>query len=275
LDYAKPEDVPALQARLELLAENENNLARSSIVKCRDEINIWKQDLNEYINNTNAFTDTIKVVGQLDTNGTLTNGSLKFFGVGPLGDFIPISLGIIPTSEDIHEEVEKGMCDLISSDNKQQIENNVVTSFTYNRLAARDYCNSWTSNATQACQTGSNTKQDKSKYNPNYTKYTCTDCANFVSQGLYAGGYPKTTTWKPYTSAWIYVPSLASYLTSNGWVTTTKGNCVAGYPFRLSSSQHFMMMTYNDGTTQRYSAHTSDVKNANWYNASAIFYKPQ
>lgn len=53
--------------------------------------------------------------------------------------------------------------------------------------------------------------------NPNYKSFEGIggDCTNFISQILYAGGFKKTQTWKPYTNAWIRVEDIYSYLTSH------------------------------------------------------------
>lgn len=48
-------------------------------------------------------------------------------------------------------------------------------------------------------------------YNPEYKTYKGAggDCANFVSQCLYAGGFPmKTKVWEPSQSAWKGAQSL-------------------------------------------------------------------
>ena len=63
---------------------------------------------------------------------------------------------------------------------------NLLGGYTYNVAAAVAYAD----------------KYAKS-YNPSYVKHTNNDCANFVSQCIYAGGIPKDTVWKPESMAWI------------------------------------------------------------------------
>jgi hypothetical protein len=53
----------------------------------------------------------------------------------------------------------------------------------------------------------------------------------------------------------------------------TLGTCVAGYPIKASST-HVVLMTYNDGVTQKYTGHTNDRRNATWnYPPAAVYYR--
>ena len=71
---------------------------------------------------------------------------------------------------------------------------NLLGGYTYNVAAAVAYAD----------------KYAKS-YNPSYVKHTNNDCANFVSQCIYAGGIPKDTVWKPESMAWINTHRLLDY----------------------------------------------------------------
>lgn len=81
-------------------------------------------------------------------------------------------------------------------------------------------------------------------YNPAYNNYNSVggDCANFVSQCLYAGGLPMTDGWMyQKTVSWTYASSLYSYLAENCGTAITNpaaSNIRAGDPvFYYSSSQ--------------------------------------
>jgi hypothetical protein len=79
---------------------------------------------------------------------------------------------------------------------------------TYDRQAAASY----------ALQYSSNTSGTAS-YNSAYTVFP-SDCANFVSQCLYAGGMYKTTGdagWHPNTYPWKGTISLKNFLEGRGW----------------------------------------------------------
>jgi len=63
--------------------------------------------------------------------------------------------------------------------------------YTYNRTTAATYINRWVTNTTSRCQTAPViVTQNIGDYNPAYGWWICADCANYVSQALYAGGLP-------------------------------------------------------------------------------------
>ena len=75
-------------------------------------------------------------------------------------------------------------------------------------------------------------------YNLDYAQFSPNDCANFVSQCLYAGGIPKDDTWGtlegryPYygTDTWVGANPLYRYLVDNGHgYAVSKEDLVAGY----------------------------------------------
>lgn len=274
LNYAKAEDAPAVKGRLEFMNKNGKGLSKKQLDKVQKEIAIWKHDITEYITVPQNSFDRIKIEAQLDSNESIIPGSVKILGEGPIGgEYIPINIADIPTPDKVKEDAYRTIKKSVNSPSPD-----VTAAALYQRLTARDYVKKWSSNTTKVCSTTSTTKQDPTYYNTaQYTKwYECNDCANFVSQGLNAGGIPTDTTWKPYTSAWIGVTALKDYmLNNNRMVAATDNNvneCVAGYPFRLSSGSHFMMMTYNDGTTRKYSAHTSDRNDVTWYTSTGAYY---
>lgn len=59
---------------------------------------------------------------------------------------------------------------------------------------------------------------DSSYYNPDYPNYIGQggDCANFVSQCLYAGGFPTSSQWKSGSAAWISCIYQLNYLRPYG-----------------------------------------------------------
>ena len=99
-------------------------------------------------------------------------------------------------------------------------------------------------------------------YNGSYSYYQCNDCTNYMSQALFYGGIPETSTWKPYTSAWINVNAFYNYMSSKGYLSQTSvssvpaGGLVTFGP--IGSMTHTEMVVYNDGSTQEYSGHTTD-----------------
>ena len=75
----------------------------------------------------------------------------------------------------------------------------------YDRVAARDYARKY------SC--GTCTTSPHACRNTNYTFYNGADCANFVSQAIYAGGISQESRWKPGTITWI----------NTGWSTEYYG----------------------------------------------------
>lgn len=70
---------------------------------------------------------------------------------------------------------------------------------TYNPWSAAAYANCWAWTR-----------------NPRYYNYRNADCANFVSQALSYGGMPRTSTWRPYTLAWVNANAHRRYFSQRG-----------------------------------------------------------
>lgn len=68
-------------------------------------------------------------------------------------------------------------------------------------------------------------------YNHSYVEYRGVDCANFVSQCLYAGGMPKTGVWFPKSVAWINVMAHIRHFKGYGmFLTASDYNVAKGNP---------------------------------------------
>ena len=69
------------------------------------------------------------------------------------------------------------------------------------------------------------------KYNRKYKEYRGVDCANFVSQCLYAGGMPKTSDWYPQSVNWINVMGHIRHFKAYGmFLTASDSNVLKGNP---------------------------------------------
>lgn len=142
------------------------------------------------------------------------------------------------------------------------------TGFYYNRSAAKNYINTYTSNTSKLCS-GSNPAdqvfQDTSKYNTSY-KYLwqvtkCNDCVDYVSQALRQGGFPTDGTWYPQIQsyAWNVTYGLLSYLNSLAALQTYSCTSlqVGDLAFTSSMSHSVMIGGINP---LRFSGHTRDRK---------------
>lgn len=147
-------------------------------------------------------------------------------------------------------------------------------SFTYDRIAARDWArNNW--NAA-----------------PEYPSSAVpgTDCANFVSKALNAGGIPEDKSGKWYrASTWGGWPGdhwfrtgyngstgVVIYMTNKGYFyKVTNENVVsAGCIMYWNNTSHVALVTYGDGSTIKYTQHgASQTKDTVYRSENASFYK--
>lgn len=223
------------------------------------------EEYDQYIGNASDFYYSILVTTDVD-------GNVTFVGGGTYSNYIPIE-EFFPATED--EMKESGSENLLSAvsvavqeisdvDLVDEAESAVVAASTaYKRVSARDYANKWTSTVSVSPYI------DESKYNPAYRSYNSLggDCANFVSQAIYEGGGISTTsTWKPYTGAWVGSTALKEYFydTAGLWTESNLANCNAGgvlvYCDSSGDEYHVAMCVHNDTVTRKYSAHNRDRK---------------
>lgn len=147
------------------------------------------------------------------------------------------------------------------------IENNFVqvasVHYSYSVTDAVTYMRRYTSNPStcSVCKTSCTSRANTAKYNSAYKNYASShsDCANYISQALAEGGIPEDNTWKPESLAWVNVGELTTYMTNNGYWTSVSYNTVQkGDIIKFNGISHLAMVTYFDGTTYGYSAHTRD-----------------
>ena len=133
-----------------------------------------------------------------------------------------------------------------------------VNASGYNPQAACEYAEAWSG----------------SKRNPDYESYPKADCANYVSQCLRAGGLELGDDWKPYISAWIYVPSFVQALQNRGYQVIENptadqilpGNPVV-YQWSWSSvpwSHAMICVGYDSNGVPIINGHTNDRTHVAW-----------
>lgn len=159
---------------------------------------------------------------------------------------------------------------------------------SYDRIAARDYALDHSSNPTSCYDDGPNCTvvQDRTKWNnseyPYFSLFKHSDCADFVSQAMSAGGLPEGGTWfrtknvstQSWGAAWTSVGSLKEYMTDASheyWDSSTYALCNAGN-ILLTSDEHVVMITLNDTITHRYTGHTNDRKDRVFSDVSSYQY---
>lgn len=244
------DDIPYVKG----LKKKSINLVATNAVKkvvAENTLKAKVKELEEYIGIAQDQNDSFRITANI-SNGSLDLSSAKLEFLDYL-DWVPAS-AFIPASES----------EMITSGENDMVELASTTSSTfatatvaYDRLAARDYANRWTSENPPG-------GQDASKYNSSYTYYS-NDCANYVSQALFAGGIPTDTTWKPQSIAWINTGlnisnGLMDYMvgTKGYFKKVAKSGVAAGGIIYALGYSHVMMVVANDGVTMQYSAHTTD-----------------
>ncbi|MBD5483128.1 MAG: hypothetical protein HDR15_11515 [Lachnospiraceae bacterium] len=97
-------------------------------------------------------------------------------------------------------------------------------------------------------------------YNTEYERHHQNDCANYVSQCMYAGKFPITGTWYPESTPWVNVGGLVGTMTqAHFWAECGSNEVVAGDV--VASSGHVMFVCGVDANNVYVCAHTHDRKN--------------
>lgn len=203
-----------------LVKVNNGKMNNSSIAKASKFIEKKFNDLNGYIGKEDDTSLILKVSADT-SNDIIVEDSITIMAEN-IDTFIPVE-DLLPKSS---EEME------VSGSTDMQLEMDSVDEgyspslyTNYNRIAARDYANTYTSNATTCDVHGSscpaNVVQNRSKWNlaayPYYDALCHNDCANYVSQSLNAGGIPKDNYWKYYRSEWANTVSLKTYMVNKSY----------------------------------------------------------
>jgi len=161
------------------------------------------------------------------------------------------------------EDIGMDILHMFDQNNEAVIDNPENMRYSYNRTAAASYINYYVRTTTSRCQTVPViVLQDESVWNPNYYPYYCADCANYVSQGLFAGGLPPDGTWYYGGTTWIRVGELQSWITSTGKGGTTACASLLAGDVGIQPNTHIVMVGAINPI--RYSAHTSDRLLASW-----------
>ncbi len=141
----------------------------------------------------------------------------------------------------------------------------------YNRVTARDYARTWSCTSGKMESHGCN--------NPDYTYYegtAGTDCANFVSQCLYAGGLPTDTTWYAYSLAWIRGANIRAYVSDNNlfFKSSNEMKAFAGSIICWNENNHVGLVDQNDTVTMTFCAHSRCRNSCSWSGEDVYFLIP-
>lgn len=280
LNYSHPNESPAVKGRLSLLETlmSEKNPDDNVIKYVQSDIKQWEERIQNYINNTQEAEEYFKVKVSLNEDNSLKYDTLEIY-YDNVDKFVPIDEMITPID---NEKISTNSYNDLLSDvlefKQTLLFNNPPLYDYYDGNKAVAYANKWVTNTLKHCGDGV-TLQDTSYYNPAYTNYGCNDCANFVSQSLKAGGIPENTYWNPDTMTWYNTGwsnnfyGLKDYMVDKGYATvTTYSNSKPGDFVMYNSYSHVMLVVYNDGSTVKISAHSSDRKNTAITSSDKTFY---
>ena len=147
----------------------------------------------------------------------------------------------------------------------------------YNNAAAVGYANKYTSNPL-------NMSSDISVWNPEYKTYD-NDCANYVSQCIYAGGISPTAAWYPESLIWIRTGSprytssgITDYMQQKKIFYSTNYSAASEGGFIcLIKESHVVFITSNDSITILFNGHTNDRKQVSFphlHESEVIYLNP-
>lgn len=108
-------------------------------------------------------------------------------------------------------------------------------------------------------------------YNPNYVSYAAqhSDCTNFASQAMYAGGWTKNYEWMgndtTTTAAWAVADSFYWYGLGRGLTTYANMYSVPGSPYQYMRTGDLMFYTYPSSKKMKHTMIIAKIVNGEPY----------
>ncbi|CAK7061858.1 amidase domain-containing protein [Tissierella sp.] len=274
-----PSDSPFIQGLNDAFV---NETIEDNKIAIQKEIDFYTENIEMYYNKPYAstFTYTIAInetqdVG-LDAGLTKVNNNYELFYRNDTSEEI-ILIRVDDLAEVENESLarQSGYNAAQTIVNRVQAETNSIqpfASFTYDRLAARDWANN---NATSASEFPS-------------ANVSGTDCANFVSKALNAGGIPEDKSGKWYrASTWGGWPGdnwfrtgyynnggVVPYMTGKGYFykETNDSKVFAGSIMNWTATSHVALVTYGDTVKIMYAQHGAvNNKNNVYRDANGVY----
>ncbi len=139
------------------------------------------------------------------------------------------------------------------------MDTNNLRSGNYNVNSAISYAHEWCGVSTTLKDPVNGYKENKDtdtgtiNYNSAYDSHEGVDCANFVSQCLFAGGLSEDSTWYDQSLAWVNAAGLHDYLAGKGYssvlVSSGGSNIYPGNPVCWIIDRDGNVRTQADGTS--------------------------
>lgn len=206
--------------------------------------------VNEYIGEETEISMDFYV--SINPQTAITKDNIQLNCIDSLGNIVSTDEYLLPTYETMYQAgVAESTAAIEKAGSMIEPMKNVDNWSNYNRITARDYARRWWGPYV-------------SNYNPAYNHYAYDggDCANFVSQCVYAGGVPIHGGWSPDSVAWINAAGLKNNMLQYGYATkedaweTNAGN----FAYTTAGQGHIVLVTLNDTVTLAYTAHTTNCK---------------
>lgn len=280
-----PSDSPFVEGMEDALKQSDSKEEEKYL---RNVIDDYVNEINTYyynIPNRSTFTYAIDVTDVYHANELKNDFSNKLYYRNDTSDEI-----LLVKSENLSEPenaqvayqngFEAIQSNKIEYQNEQsKIEEGkieILSTVSYDRIKARDWAR--------------NNAFEKPEY-PS-SSVPGTDCANFVSKAINAGGIPEDRTGKWYrASTWGGWPGdhwfrtgyngstgVVIYMTNKGYfykeLNTSK--VFAGSIMYWNNTSHVALVTYGDGTTIKYTEHgAKQTKDTVYRTENASFYMPK
>ena len=231
-------------------------------------------NLNEYIGVEQEYVLNYKVI----VDDLAPNGFVVYCENG-----IDYSEYVVSNERGIESQFSKGYDMMIAQYNRVKELNVGRTAYTNglsrssasNRANAITYALQYTSetNSSTVCSICNSSscggKSNTAYYNPiyytNFADYHQNDCANYVSQCMYAGKFPVNadSDWYAGSAVWDSASRLTNWMTQyRFWIESDKNSLTMGDVLsKTSGGNHVMIITGYNGTNLLVSGHTNDRKN--------------
>ncbi|MGF7430277.1 amidase domain-containing protein [Thermoanaerobacterium thermosaccharolyticum] len=262
-----------------LFEANKNSLKEYQLSKASKELEFRFNDLSQYINKADDNNFFLTVTADVKDN-QIVQDSINIMAEN-IDTMVPIQNLLPKSSEEMETE---GIHDMQQVLNLQKEEYSPALYASYDRIAARDYANRWSINATSCYDHGTSCGilQARNTWNnsayPYYPGLCHNDCADFVSQALHAGGIPTDGTWyrgataKQTAASWVNTSSLKSYMLNKGYWKASNYTSASAGGVLYTSTSHVVMIVKNDTITRQFSGHTNDRNQVNYSNVSGYEY---
>jgi hypothetical protein len=278
-------DIPAIQGMLSSLGMaqydpsvslaaqlpvSQKGLTEQERTQAEAQLKDWYRELSGYINTPFTGYLHLTLKGKMLLDGHLDESSVQLL-IADGSDLVPAESVLPKPSAERTQEGATHMKEILQATTVSGAS--PMVSYTYDRIAARNYADTWTSNAPGP--TYYNTLKWNLQVYPDSSTLAATggDCVDYVSQALTAGGLPHDSLWAPspttsrppYTSAWRSLSYFLPYMKGKGYLVAsnfTSANAGGLRVFLDDTNQHtpyhVVMITKNDLTTRWYSSHTYD-----------------